>query len=131
MAQATILVVDDEQEICELTRSFLTKHNYRVFTANSQDEALNIVNKERPQIILLDMRLGPDSGIDVLRKIRQIDMAIKVIMVTGMDDEKSIIEAKAEGADDYIIKPFTAGFLRDIIAEKAAKLANNGGNKHG
>ena len=118
MAKTKILVVDDEKEICEITKSFLCKRNYECFTASCEGEALDLVRKEHPIIALLDMRLGDASGIDVLRKIKEIDETIKVIMVTALNDAQAIQDAKSYGADDYITKPFTANFLDDLLSKK-------------
>ena len=110
-----ILVVDDEEEICLLTKSFLSKRGYKVFTAGTEAEVLNIVNKEHPQLVLLDVRLKEVSGIDVLSKIKQVDNNSKVIMVTALDDEESISKAKSQGANEYITKPFTPDYLNELI----------------
>jgi len=118
---AKILIIDDEKEICELTKSFLLKKNYACFIANSAAEALVMAEKEHPQIVLLDVRLGDSSGIDVLRQIKEIDDKIKVIMVTGLGDEETIRKALSLGADDYVIKPFTAAYLYDLLTQKLAK----------
>jgi len=117
-----VLVVDDEQEICELTRSFLRKKDYCTFGANSKKEAIEIVIRDQPQIVLLDVRLGSESGLDTLRQIKEINKDIKVIMVTALNDDESIAQAKALGADDYISKPFTANFLEGILLKKVVSL---------
>ena len=59
-----VLVVDDEEEICDLTRSFLRKKNYCTLGATSRKEAIEIVKKDQPQIVLLDIRLGSESGFE-------------------------------------------------------------------
>lgn len=117
-----ILVVDDEEEICELTRSFLRKKNYCTLGATSAQEAIEVVKREQPHIVLLDIRLGVDSGIETLRQLKEIDKNIKVIMVTALNDEKSIAQAKSLGADDYISKPFTSTYLEELILEKISDL---------
>lgn len=117
-----ILVVDDEEEICELTRAFLRKKNYCTLGATSRDEALEVIKKEHPHLVLLDLRLGEDSGLDVLSDIKLIDKDVKVIMVTALNDEETIRQAKSLGADDYITKPFTAAYLNDLILEKISRL---------
>ena len=117
-----ILVVDDEEEICDLTRSFLRKKNYCTLGATSRHQALELVKKEDPHIVLLDLRLGQDSGLDVLSEIKSIDKNIKVIMVTALDDEATIRQAKYLGADDYIAKPFTAAYLNNLILQKISSL---------
>ena len=118
-----ILVVDDEEEICALIRSFLVKRGYAVFTANNIAGAVDLVKKESPKLALLDVRLGDESGMDALQKIKEIDKNIKVIMVTALGDEESIRQAKSLGADDYITKPFTAAHLNDLIVQKIANLS--------
>jgi len=122
MDRAKILIVDDEEEICNITRSFLAKRDYTIFTATTGDDAINVVKKEQPHLMLLDVRLGSDSGLDILGKVKAIDKNIKVIMVTALDDEATIREAKTLGADDYIAKPFTAAYLNDFILQKIARL---------
>lgn len=111
-------MIDDEAEICSLTRSFLTRKNYDVLTAEDGPSALQAVKDEHPGLVLLDMRLGSSSGIEVLRKIKEFDKNIKVIMVTALDDEDSARQAKSLGAEDYIIKPFSCDSLSRIIAER-------------
>jgi len=117
-----VLVVDDEEEICELTRSFLRKKDYCTLGATSRKEAIEIVKKDQPQIVLLDIRLGSESGLETLSQIKQINKDIKVIMVTALNDEESMAQAKLLGADDYIAKPFTAEFLENILLKKVASL---------
>ena len=125
-----VLVVDDEEEICELTRSFLRKKNYCTLGATSRKEAIEIVKKDQPQIVLLDIRLGEESGLETLSQIKEINKDIKVIMVTALNDEDSVSQAKSQGADDYISKPFTAEFLEDILLKKVASLNLRGKDKH-
>lgn len=127
MEKPKILVVDDEPQICEVTRNFLARRGYGVFTATDSAAAVDIINKERPQLMLLDVRLGPESGIDLLRKVKEIDKEVKVIMVTALDDEDTVSQAKSLGADDLIAKPFTAEFLNDFIQKKIAGMGVIGG----
>lgn len=115
---AKILIIDDEPDICEITKCLLSKRKYSCFTASSQKEALALVEKERPNLVLLDVRLGSESGLEVLLRIKELDKNIKVVMVTGLGDEETVSQAKAQGADDFICKPFTADFLYDLVAAK-------------
>lgn len=123
MEKTKILVVDDEKEICDLTRGFLAKRNYSIFTAMTSEEAISLIRQEHPHIVLLDVRLEGESGMDVLSKAKEIDKNIKVIMVTALDDEENIRQAKSLGADDYIAKPFTANYLNDLILQKISNLS--------
>lgn len=121
--KATILVVDDEQDICDITRMFLERHGFKVVLAYDAKSAYAAFEKAKPQVVLLDILLGKDSGIDVLRKFKEIDPEIKVIMVTALDDATTIRECKALGADDYVSKPFTASYLNDLVLQKIALLS--------
>jgi len=123
MDKTKILVVDDEKEICELTKSFLSRRNYETFTATNAQEAIGLTQKEQPQLVFLDLRLGSESGMDVLRKIKEINGNIRVIMITALDDEASIRQARSLGADDYITKPFTTKYLNDFILQKISTLS--------
>lgn len=118
MEKTKILVVDDEEEICKITKSFLIKKDYSVFTALNAQEAIKLIKEERPHIVLLDIRLGNESGMDVLHQARQIDKDLKIIMVTALEDEEIIRQARALGADDYVTKPFTTSYLNDFILQK-------------
>lgn len=120
MPKSRVLVVDDEKEICELTRSFLTRRGFEVFTASTTATALDLVKGKQPRIVLLDMRLGSESGIDVLRRIKEIDKNIKVVMVTALEDPESVKQATELGADNYLSKPFKA----DVLGELINKLVN-------
>jgi len=112
-----ILIVDDEKDIREITQHFLQKRGYGAFIAANAAEAVELVKSEHPQLILLDLRLGPESGIDILRQIKSIDSNNKVIMVTGLQDEESFRQAKELGADEFITKPFTADYLHQLIVK--------------
>lgn len=123
MEKTKILVIDDEKDICDATCSFLTRRNYEVFTATSPALGLQLARIERPALVLLDMRMGDESGLDILPKIKEIDKSIKVILVTAVDDEESIRKAKSLGADDYVVKPFTSDYLSNVILQKMSALA--------
>lgn len=116
MAKVKILVVDDEEEICSLTKSFLSKRDFDVFTATTEGEALRIINKEDPKLILLDLCLGGASGIDILEKIRQVNQKVRVVMVTGLEDEQSMLKARSLGAGEFIRKPFSVDFLDELVS---------------
>jgi len=122
-SKTKILVVDDEEEICRLTESFLIKKDYDAYSAANGQQAIELVNKIHPKVVLLDIHLGMESGIDVLKQIKEIDKDIRVIMVTAMDDEANIRQSRANGADDYITKPFTTSYLNDFILQRISKLS--------
>jgi len=122
MGATKILVVDDEQEICEVTERFLQRKGYTVYTAQDKQGALEVLEKSRPQILLLDIRLGAESGLNLLKQIRELQKDVKVIMVSALDDDESIRQARSLGADDYVTKPFTTQYLNDFILQKISNL---------
>lgn len=116
-----ILVVDDEHEICDFVGNFLKERGYQVFTALNGDEALSIIKKERPELVLLDIKMQGMDGIAVLKHIKSFDKSITVIMVTALDDQDRMNEASRLGASDYITKPLELDHLEKSV-EKNLKL---------
>ena len=100
-----ILVIDDEPEIRSLIGNFLTSRGYSVAAAASGEEGLLQIKTRRPQLVLCDIRMPGMDGVMVLRKILEIDPAIKVIMLSAIQDEDVVREAFTQGAVDYLIKP--------------------------
>jgi len=100
-----ILVVDDEVNVIESFKQLL-KDNYKVLTATNGEEALEKVEKENLDIVLLDIRMPGMDGIEVLRRIEEMKENVDVIMVTAVNTTKTAIEAMKLGAYDYITKPF-------------------------
>lgn len=124
MRQKTrILIVDDEQDICDITRSFLEKRGYEVLAAQDKDAALNIFRSFSPAVVLLDIKLGSSSGMDVLKEIKEESPQTRILMLTGLQDEDNIRRAKELGADDYINKPFTLDFLEKVVLHKISLMA--------
>ncbi|MCK5494082.1 MAG: response regulator [Candidatus Omnitrophica bacterium] len=118
-----ILVVDDEPEITEILKKFFERKNYTVFTSNNGEAALEVIKEQRPHLVFLDICMPKMDGLTVLRSIRLLDTSIKVIMVTAIEDDKTIAEAKSLGAIDYISKPFKLEYLeKDVIEKVNAKL---------
>lgn len=101
-----ILVVDDEWELRNLMTEFLTGEGYDVIQASNGEEALELAEKEEPQVILLDVKMPGIDGIEVCRRLKEEDKTrfIPVIMVTALEDRD--VDAFVEGADDFVTKPF-------------------------
>ncbi|MBI4536456.1 MAG: response regulator [candidate division NC10 bacterium] len=106
-----IMVVDDEPDAVELLQEFLVAKGYEVLTATAGEEALQKVREERPHLILLDVRMPGMNGLEVLRRVRQIDQEVGVIMVTAVNEEETGREALALGAFDYVVKPLDLAYL--------------------
>ncbi|GEM_PF-438595 len=114
-----ILTVDDQMGIDSFFYEFFSVRNYEVFNATSGKEAIRLVEKERPKIVLLDINMGRGmDGIEVLKQIKAIDKNIVVIMVTGVKDDDTINKALDAGADDYITKPLSLEYLEKVVLLK-------------
>ena len=111
-----ILAVDDAAIILQRIKDALEKY-YHVVTVNSGVRALRYLEREKPDLILLDIRMAPKDGFQTLREIRAMkDRAdIPVIMLTGMEDRKSVMEGIKLGICDYVLKPFAADDLLERI----------------
>ncbi len=120
---AKLLVVDDEIEICDFLKSFFIEKGFDVDIACDGNDALKLLDTSRPQVVLLDIRMPGMNGIEVLKKIKEIDSNIKVIMVTGIDSSDVVEEAKEAGASDYIIKPFSLNYLEKNVINKILSLS--------
>jgi len=112
-----ILVVDDECDICDFVKNFFQERGYDVITASSGEEAIKIAREENPELVLLDVRMKGMDGIATLHHLREFDKALKVIMVTAMEDQERMDEAARLGACDYITKPLMLDYLENAVAK--------------
>ena len=100
-----LLIVDDDLDICLLLKKFLTKHKFEVETRHNAKEALDVLKKEKFDLVLTDFRLPDDTGVNLLQKIKVINPAIAVIIITGYSDVKIAVQAIKLGAFEYVTKP--------------------------
>jgi DNA-binding NtrC family response regulator len=119
---ARILVVDDEQEVCDMLEKFLTIKGYEVSTALSGEDALTLVKEESPHIVLLDIRMPEMDGLECLERIKEIDKKIEVIMITAIKQEEVGKKAMELGAYDYITKPLSLQYLQDCLMVKLLQM---------
>jgi DNA-binding response OmpR family regulator len=117
MKDRKILVVEDEKKISEIIKAYLEKEDFLVTTTDSGQRALSIL-KEGFALIILDLMLPDMDGEDICRTIRE-DSDIPVIMVTARSEEEERIRGLGIGADDYVVKPFSA---RELVARVKALL---------
>ncbi|MDD5194431.1 MAG: response regulator [Candidatus Omnitrophica bacterium] len=101
-----ILVVDDMAQMRTLVKGLLKFRGFDALEAPGGKEALELTEKEKPRLILLDMRMPQMDGLAVLNKIKEFDNSIKVVMLSGLEDEEAINEALRAGACDFLVKPF-------------------------
>ena len=115
---AKILVVDDEQDICKTIKDALEKEGYVVEIAGSGNEALSLFKSVKPDLVLIDVRMPEMNGVDLLKKLREIDKDVPVAMITAYEDMALAEESLKLGAYDYIKKPFDLNYLRQSVLSK-------------
>ncbi|SEO42116.1 two-component system, OmpR family, response regulator VicR [Amphibacillus marinus] len=113
-----ILVVDDEKPIADILKFNLEKEGYEVVCAYDGDEAIELTNKENPDLLLLDIMLPKRDGNEVCREVRKTHN-MPIIMLTAKDSEIDKVLGLELGADDYVTKPFSN---REVIARVKANL---------
>jgi len=115
-----VLVIDDELGPRESLRMLL-KPNYQVYTADCVDAGIKLLKEKHPDAVITDIRMPGTSGIDGLRRIREIDPHVAVIMLTGFGALETAQEALRLGANDYINKPFDAREMREVIGRNVER----------
>ena len=121
-----ILVVDDEPPVGQLLADFFTPRGYEVVCALGGLEGLSKLEKHRPDVILLDVRMPDMDGITVLRRIREVNPGVGVLMMSGNTDTDAAKETLQLGAFDYVLKPFDFDYL-DRAVHKMLSAASTPG----
>jgi len=117
---ANLLIVDDENDVREFAANFFRRRKINVTTAASGEDALLLLEKMVPDLILLDIKMTGIDGIETLRRIRQKGIASKVIMVTGKkpDEEGSLEKCKEYTVSAYVHKPLELDELESIVVNE-------------
>jgi DNA-binding response OmpR family regulator len=113
-----ILVVDDEQAVCNMLKKFLTKKGYAVTIALNGEAAVKQVKEERPHIVLLDIRMPGMDGVEALKRIKEIDKEVGVVMITAVKEDAIGKRCLELGAYDYITKPLGFDYLEKVLLVK-------------
>lgn len=114
-ANANILVVDDDPDIREVLKDRLESLGYNVFAAASGVEALELLEKQNPQIVLMDIEMPEMGGLEALKEIRKRQIDITVVMITAHGTIERAVEAIRQGAYDFIPKPFEPDHIALIV----------------
>lgn len=117
-----VLVVDDDIDLQDYLKSLLIDNNFSVKTASTGSEALKIVSKSQPDLILLDLMLPDMSGESICKEIKKDYPDVSIIMLTAKDEVESKVRGLGTGADDYVTKPFES---TELIARIKARLRGN------
>jgi len=111
-----LLLVDDEVSVLEILVDYFFERGYAVTAVASGEKALAAFTRERPDIVLLDIRMSGIDGVTVLKRLHEADPNVPVIMVTANEDEAMARDTLAIGAFDYVAKPFDFEHLDRIVA---------------
>jgi len=118
-----IILVDDEPEILTLVRDYLAREGFSVLTAMNGTEGMQLIERENPDLVLLDWMLPGMSGLEMCRRLRETS-TIPIIMLTAKSEEIDRVLGLEFGADDYIVKPFS---LRELAARIKTVLRRSSG----
>jgi DNA-binding response OmpR family regulator len=121
----SILIIDDEPDICEYTQKFLTQQGYRVYTLTDPRQAEKEIESINPAIVLLDIVMPQMDGLQVLERIKKINPNIRVVMMSGVKDDFICKQAIKDGASDYLVKPFSLDQLKFTVLANSIKSRNN------
>src|SRR3954469_18258007 len=115
-----LLVIDDEPAIQHAFRRAFQGGDVTLHSATTAAEAVEQVRRDRPDVVVLDVRLPDATGLETFRRVRGIDARIPVILVTGHGTTDLAIEAMKEGAYEYLLKPLELPQLREVVARACA-----------
>lgn len=118
MHKGRVLVVDDEKDVCRLLEKVMTRAGYEVESVSTGAESLEIIKKNIPNLIVLDLILPDTDGLAVLKRMKEMEHSLPVVILTGHESVKSAVEAMRLGAYHYMSKPFDNDELV-VVVEKA------------
>lgn len=110
-----LLVVDDEIDICDFVKNFFEERGVTVLVALNGAEAISLAQRDKPDVILLDIKMQGIDGLATLRQIRETQPEAKIVMVTALEDQDKIDEAYKCGAIGYITKPLILENLEEVV----------------
>jgi two-component system nitrogen regulation response regulator GlnG len=115
-----VLIIDDEKDVHYSFRRLLEKEPLDILSAESGDEGIRMARKSHPDLIVMDIRMGQQSGLDTLKELRQMNPKQVVVMMTAYGTSQTAIEAMKRGAYDYVLKPFDIPQLKVLLFEALA-----------
>jgi len=114
-AKRAVLIVDDDAQHLELLAIKLSAENWRLVVAQSGEEALHRIMLEKPGLVILDILMPGMSGLETLKKIKDLDPGIPVVMVSAVWDGEEVKRCTEAGCSDYVTKPIDFERLKSIV----------------
>src|SRR3954454_17323450 len=119
-----LLLIDDETDVQYSFQRIFDSPEIELTTASSGEEGLRLIPKLKPDLVMMDIRMGGINGLETLRRIREIDSKLLVILMPAYGTTQTAIEAMKLGAYDYLLKPFDVPKLKEIVST-ALKASND------
>jgi len=116
-----ILILDDDSGVCKVIGNILTEEGYEIITANNGKEGFQKIKEEKPDVVLLDVKLPDIDGLSFIEEHPQITANSSIVVLTGYGDIKSAVQSMKLGVFDYLTKPFDEEKI--LIPEKRVKMA--------
>lgn len=126
MPGQSILIVDDDEVFCEVLSAAFEKRGYQSFVAQTIDQASNITSKELPTYAVVDLKLAQESGLDCLKKLKDIHPDIRMLILTGYSSIATAVSAIKLGAVDYACKPLDADEILESLTASAKDAEKTG-----
>ena len=117
----TLLIVDDDKDICDALKVTLENPGYKVLTANTVDDAMDVVARTNVHMVISDLKMEEASGIDLLKSIKRQRNPVPVVLITAYGDVSNAVEAMKNGAVDFIAKPFDPQVIINMVERYSAE----------
>lgn len=122
MGKRSILLIDDDEVVLKSVNNILVQEGYQVSLADSGESGLELFEKGEYPLVITDLVMGGMSGVEVVRRLKQTRPETMALVITGCGEFPPTVEAMAEGADDYLLKPCERSELVQKVADCFAKL---------
>ncbi|HEY6972570.1 MAG TPA: response regulator [Candidatus Angelobacter sp.] len=121
----SIVIIDDNPRSLEFLSTALTRPGLKIFTAHKPEDGLAIISMYRPKIVLTDLVMPGLTGIDVLHRVKELDPAIEVIVMSARESGGSPSKVLEQGATDFLKKPISLHLLRERVGRRIDKYFND------
>ena len=118
LLERKVLIVDDEAPILEVLTRYFKRRGFSVLQAATGALAIQLFKEHRPQIVLLDILMPGQSGLETLRQLKALSADFKAVMISAVHDEAVFSQCRRYGAADYIVKPFDLAYLDALVLGK-------------